>query len=230
MRVLLFALCGLTLVFTRASGQEGGVALAIVYDTSGSMKDSVRDKAGRATPKYVIGNRALEAVIDRVEAFARKQPEGAPKVQAGLFVFAAKGGREAVKFGPLDAEALRSWAKAFNNPHGPTPLGSAVEAAGNTLLGAKAAQRHVLVITDGMNTSGPDPASVLPKLNKAAEKTGSGLFFHFVAFDVKASVFAPIAKQGATLVAAADEKQLNDQLEFILEEKILLEKEEPKKK
>jgi hypothetical protein len=32
-----------------------------------------------------------------------------------------------------------------------------------------------------------------------------------------------------TVVGAADEKQLNQQLEFILEEKILLEKEEPKK-
>ena len=53
----------------------------------------------------------------------------------------------------------------------------------------------------------------------------------FVAFDVNANVFAPLKKLGVTVVGAADEKQLKSQLEFILEEKILLEKEPaPKKK
>ncbi len=37
-------------------------------------------------------------------------------------------------------------------------------------------------------------------------------------------------KAGVTVVGAADEKQLGQQLEFILEEKILLEKEAPTKK
>jgi hypothetical protein len=65
---------------------------------------------------------------------------------------------------------------------------------------------------------------VLPGLLRDAEKKGSILFTHFVAFDVAASVFAPLKKQGATVVGAADEKELNGQLDFILEEKILLEK------
>jgi len=176
-------------------------------------------------PKYVIGNRALEAVINRLETFQAKQPAGTPKLQAGLFVFDGKGAREAVQFGPFDPGALRDWAKGFAKPDGPTPLGAAVEAAGNVLLQSSAGKRHVLVITDGINTAGPDPAAVIPRLNKAAERKGAGISFHFIAFDVKANVFASVAKQGATLVAAADERQLKDQLEFILEEKILLEKE-----
>ena len=204
---------------------DAGIAIAMVYDTSGSMKDPVRDGSGGRTPKYVIGNRALAAVISRLEAFQAKQPAGTPKLQTGLFVFDGKGAREAVKFGPFDPGALRDWAKGFTKPDGPTPLGAAVEAAGNVLLESKAGKRHILVITDGINTAGPDPASVIPRLNKAAERKNGAIFFHFIAFDVKANVFAPVAKQGATLVAAADEKQLKDQLEFILEEKILLEKE-----
>jgi len=209
--------------------QEGGIALALVYDTSGSMKDPVRDSSGRRAPKYTIGNRALESVIARLEAFEAKQPGGTPKLQVGLFVFQGKGAREAVQFGPFNPGALREWAKGFANPDGPTPIGAAMEAAGKVLLQSAASQRHILVITDGINTAGPEPATVIPYLNKAAERKNTALFFHFIAFDVKANVFAPIAKQGATLVAAADEKQLNEQLEFILEEKILLEKEEPKK-
>ncbi len=52
---------------------------------------------------------------------------------------------------------------------------------------------------------------------------------HFVAFDVDAKQFAPLKKLGATVVGAADEKQLNTQLEYILQRKILLEEEEPVK-
>ena len=56
-------------------------------------------------------------------------------------------------------------------------------------------------------------------------KNGAPVYFHFVAFDVDARVFAGVKKNGATLVSASDEKQLNDKLSFVLEEKILLEKE-----
>ena len=38
---------------------EDGVALAIIYDTSGSMGEQVPDASGRNAPKYVIANRAL---------------------------------------------------------------------------------------------------------------------------------------------------------------------------
>jgi hypothetical protein len=44
-----------------------------------------------------------------------------------------------------------------------------------------------------------------------------------------AKVFSPLKKLGVTVVGAADETQLKQQLEFILEEKILLEKETPTK-
>src|SRR5206468_5435109 len=91
-------------------------------------------------------------------------------------------------------------------------------------LQSKLSQKHVLVITDGLNTIGPDPVTVVPQMNRAAAASGTVLFVHFVAFDVDAKVFAPLKKMGVTVVGAADETQLNRQLEFILEEKILLEK------
>src|SRR5215468_7636274 len=84
---------------------EEGVALAIIYDTSGSMRDPVQDKAGHSSPKYVIANRALIAITKRIQAFSTNNPSGAPrKIDAGLFVFNANSGaREAVKFGRFDA-------------------------------------------------------------------------------------------------------------------------------
>jgi hypothetical protein len=214
----------------RLAAAEEGVALAIVYDTSGSMNESVPDASGRKAPKYVIANRALTAVAQQLETFATNSATGAPrKIEAGLFVFHGEGVREAVKFGPFDAQALRNFARDFDKPSGNTPLGNALATASRAVFNSPLSRKHVLLITDGMNTAGPTPDAVLPRLKRQAEQKQTGLNVHFVAFDVDAKVFAPVKRLGATVVGAADEKQLNSQLDFILQRKILLEEEEPKK-
>jgi hypothetical protein len=211
-----------------ALAAEDGVALAIVYDTSGSMNESVPDASGKPAPKYLIANRALTAVAKQIESFATNNTAGAPrKIEAGLFVFHGEGVREAVKFGPFDAEAMRGFARTFNSPSGNTPLGNALAAASRAVFNSPLSRKHVLLITDGMNTAGPTPDAVLPKLKHQAEQKQATLSVHFVAFDVDAKVFAPVKKLGATVVGAADEKQLDSQLNFILQRKILLEEEEP---
>src|SRR5688500_14583426 len=77
-----------------------GVAIAIVLDTSGSMKESVRDGKGGRSPKYVIGNRALKSVVAKIEQFATNAPNRT--VHAGLFIFSGEGAQEVVKFGKFD--------------------------------------------------------------------------------------------------------------------------------
>ena len=221
------AVWGSSALLARAA-EEDGVALAIVYDTSGSMKEAVRDATGKLAPKYVIANRALEAVARRVETFATNTAAGGPrKIQAGLFVFAGNGARPAIPFGPFNAQAFHSWARTFSTPSGGTPLGTAVDAAGAAVLNSGLTRKHVLVITDGINTVKPDPAEVMPALKRQAEQKQTGLSVHFIAFDVDAKVFDGVKKLGATVVGAANETQLNTQLEFILAKKILLEDEDP---
>jgi hypothetical protein len=207
------------------AADKDGVAVAIVYDTSGSMKEPVRDGAGKLTPKYVIANRSLVNIADRVEGFmTNSTANGSRTVHAGLFVFEGNGAKQAVAFGPFKAAAFRQWADQFSSPNGGTPLGNAVSAASQVVLQSGLTRKHVLVITDGNNTLGPAPAAIMPPLMK------TDLSIHFIAFDVDASVFASVKKLGATVVAAADERQLNSQLDFIMEQKILLEAEEPVKK
>lgn len=228
----LFVLSLAGLSTARASGSEDdGVALAIIYDTSGSMKDPVPDESGHKSAKYLIANRALLDVTRQIEALATNNSAGgAPrKLNTGLFIFQGERAREAVKFGPFDAVALREWALHFSHPDGNTPLGNTLAVAGRTVLKSPLARKHVLVITDGMNTVGPEPARVLPSLQKQAAQSGTSLSVHFVAFDVAAKVFAPVKRLGATVVAAENEAQLNSQLQFILQRKILLEEEEPPK-
>ncbi len=226
-----FALAALILDANRAFAAEpDGVALAIVYDTSGSMRETVQGRAGQVEPKYVVANRALIAVVRQLQAFATNTVAGSPRtLHAGLFVFQGAGARAVVPLGPLDAEALEKWANGFNRPDGNTPLGNALNAAGQAVLQSPLPRKHVLIITDGMNTAGPRPEVVLPTLQKRAASAQAGIAVHFVAFDVDARVFEPVKKLGATVVGAADEKQLNTQLDFILQKKILLEDEEPPK-
>src|SRR5688572_15478138 len=213
-------------LFSLTASAAEGVAIAIVLDTSGSMRGVVRDGKGGRSPKFEIGNRALKSVVGKIEQFATNAPNRT--VQAGLFTFSGDGAREVVKFGKFDANAMRDWLQKYPGPQSGTPLGRALERASEAVLKSDLPQKHVLVITDGENTVGPDPSQVLPRLIKQAERTGTILFTHFIAFDVAANVFAPLKRQGATVVAAADEKQLNQQLDFVLEEKILLEKDDKK--
>ena len=228
---VLIALAVLGQGTTGNAAEEDGVALAIIYDTSGSMHDSVRDSTGHSSPKYVIANRALSAVVRQIQAFASNQAGGAPrKVEAGLFVFQGDSAREAVKFGPFDASALDDFARKFSSPSGNTPLGNSLTVATRRVLSSPLSRKHVLIITDGMNTEGPTPAEVMPRLLRQAQEKQATVSVHFVAFDVAAKVFDPVKKLGATVVGASDEKQLNTQLEYILQRKILLEEEEPVKK
>jgi len=211
-------------------GAEEGVALAIIYDTSGSMKEPVPDASGGSAPKYVIANRALLAVTRQLQAFASNSVSGSPrKLHAGLFIFQGEHAREVIKLGPFDPSAFESWATHFSSPNGNTPLGNALTTATRAVLDSPMSRKHVLVITDGVNTAGPTPRVVLPRLKQQAEQQHANLSVHFVAFDVDARQFAPLKRLGATVVGAADEKQLDSQLQFILQQKILLEDEEPTK-
>lgn len=210
-----------------AADKEEGIALAIIYDTSGSMRDPVPDQNGGKTAKYVIANRALLSVANQLETFSTNTTSGASrKLNTALFVFQGQGAKQVIKFGPFDASAMREWANSFSTPGGNTPLGNALNAAGQCVLSSSLPHKHVLVITDGINTAGPQPSAILPRLKKQAEQNGVSLSVHFIAFDVAAQVFDPIRKQGATVVSASDEKQLNSQLDYILQRQILLEEEE----
>ena len=214
---------------SRAAAEEG-VALAIIYDTSGSMKETVKDASGKPTAKYLIANRALTSIAREIQGFSSKTSNGPRKVEAGVFIFDHDHAKEVVKYGAFDQTAIENWAKGFSNPSGSTPLGNALTEASKPVIESALSRKHILVITDGINTAGPAPDKVLPKLLKRSMDKGSSLGVHFVAFDVDAKVFDGVKKQGATVVAAADEKQLDSQLQYILEKKILLEDEEPAKK
>lgn len=212
---------------TSAPGREG-VALAIIFDTSGSMKDGVPDKDGKQSPKYVIAKRALKSVADRLDLFV-KSGEGAKRELAMCLITFQNGrAKEQIPFGPFDAAQIRKFVAGFGAPSGGTPLGESIRLGVRRVMNSPLSRKHVLVITDGINSVGPEPAAVLPALQRQAEELNTFVGYHFIAFDVDAALFSGVKKLGATVVGAADERQLGEQLNSILKEKILLEEEEPR--
>jgi hypothetical protein len=179
------------------------------------------------SPRNTSSPAELTAVLDRLQALRSGQTGTSPVIDAGMVVFEGDHAGIAVKCRRFDPQPFRDWLARHKSLTRGTPLGDAVRLAGETVLQSSLPRKHVLVITDGINTRGPDPKMTLPTIQGEAERKQSAVSFHFVAFDVNAAEFTAMKKLGATVVAAADEKQLDSQLHFIMEKKILLEDEEP---
>jgi len=113
------------------------------------------------------------------------------------------------------------WARDFRRPDGGTPLGLAIQEAETQLAGSPNLHKHILVITDGESNAGITPDQAVHKLRTSTNP----IPVYFVAFDVSASVFSKAKSEGATVVSASNEAQLNTQINTILGQKILLEAE-----
>src|SRR6188472_3580035 len=69
----------------QAEVEEGlGAAVAILVDTSGSMKQNA---PGDSRPKYVVAQEALEAMLDATDAFVAKRPDFPIKI--GVYSFSS---------------------------------------------------------------------------------------------------------------------------------------------
>jgi hypothetical protein len=220
--VLIIALV-MSCAYTTSARGDDGIGVAIVYDLSGSMQQTVRDRDGNNTPKHIIAKRALLAVVDRLQKYADTAKD--KKLEVGLLVYTDGKVKEALPLRQFKAQVFRDWAESAPKPNGGTPIGDSLRVATNQLMASPSSHKHIVVITDGENTAGPDPAKVLPAIQKETQAKGAYVSVHFVAFDVAAKVFDPLKKLDVTVVSAADEQQLNAQLSYVLQEKILVEQE-----
>ena len=198
-----------------------GIAVCIVYDGSGSMKDLVPGANQQPTPKFVIANKAVGSIIRQLVAFS--QDKHVP-VQAGLVYFVdghIHEGISLVDLTPATGGSFTDWTRKFTQPSGGTPLGLAIQAARHQLDRSSSLHKHILVITDGVSNQGISPDRVVHEIGASAHP----IPVYFVAFDVAAKVFAPAKAEGATVVSASNEAQLNVEINHILGQKILLEAE-----
>jgi Mg-chelatase subunit ChlD len=203
--------------------RQPGIALVVLVDTSGSMRDAVPAAGGGTSPKIAIARKAVLGLVSRAEAFARANPERT--VRLAIREFSTRPPqqlcRPVVEMGAPDLAAARGPVEAMM-PEGGTPIGEAMRAAQRELDQAGLASSHLIVVTDGENTDGPGPGEVARELARQPIERRPSIYF--VAFDVAAAVFSPVQQAGGLVLPAANERELSDTLDVILGEKVLVEK------
>ena len=200
-----------------------GLAAAILIDVSGSMRETVLNERGAREEKIEIARRAARDLIEQFERYALDHA-GEP-VMVGLFEFSRRDNesdcRPIVPMGRPDRAQAES-AIAGLQADGDTPIGSAMITAKHALDSVHLARRHLLVVTDGENTAGPDPGRVTLAIGRRPEAERPSIYF--VAFDIEASRFASVRDAGGLVLSAANARELNDTLDSLLRGKILVEK------
>ena len=199
----------------QAEVEEGlGAAVAILIDTSGSM----RDKApGDARPKFVVAHEALEAMLDATDAFVAKRPDFPIKI--GLYTFSSSV-RTLRSIQPYDRNAIRAALATLPQPGGGTAIGDAMREARPDLYRAGVFRKYLLVVTDGDNTNGLPPDEVAREIFRKSE---GAVQVYFVAFDTSPEKFAFLKEVGGDVIGAGTGAELRQALDGIYQGKILAE-------
>jgi Mg-chelatase subunit ChlD len=199
----------------QAEAEEGlGAAIAILVDTSGSMKERA---PGDSRPKYVVAQGALEAMLDATDAFVAKRPDFPIKV--GIYSFSSTAHRQ-LAIQPYDRAALRATIDGLPRPGGGTAIGDAMREARPDLYRAGVFRKYLLVVTDGENRNGRPPDDVAREIFRKSE---GAVRIYFVAFDTSPQKFAFLKDVGGDVIGAASAPELGAALDGIYQGKILAE-------
>ena len=198
-----------------------GVAAAILIDVSGSME---KRAGGRSAPvKIEVARRAALDLVAQFERYAADHP--AEPVLLGIYEFSGRDGepdcREVVAMGPPN-RATAALAIGRMRAKGGTPIGDAMITGKHALDATGLSRRHLLVITDGENTSGHEPDDVATAIGRRPEAERPSIYF--VAFDIEESRFNSVRDAGAMVLGAATGKELGETLNSLLRGQILIEK------
>jgi Mg-chelatase subunit ChlD len=189
-----------------AEPQKEGIAIAIVIDTSGSMKDPVNGGV-----KIELAKKSVAEVAQLCQAYAASSPER--PIQISLYQFES----ETKNIFPLSApDVSKATTEAQKlTPGGGTALGSAVIAAKADLDASGFKTRRIVVITDGESNEGPDPTSVAMAIE--AQAPGERCGVSVIAFDVNAGVFAGVKQHGWKIYSASNAAELSKELGILIE-------------
>ena len=199
----------------QAEVEEGvGAAVAILVDTSGSMKEPA---PGDTRPKYVVAREALEAMLDATDAFIARRPDFPIKI--GIYTFSS-GVRLQRPIQPYDKAAVRATIENLPRPGGGTAIGDAMREARPDLYRAGVFRKYLLVVTDGDNTNGRSPDEVAREIFRKSE---GAVQTYFVAFDTSPEKFAFLKEAGGDVIGAGTGAELKTALDGIYQGKILAE-------
>jgi len=199
----------------QADVEEGlGAAVAILVDTSGSMRD---DAPGDSRPKYVVAREALETMLDATDAFVAKRPDFPIKI--GIYSFSSHVSTQ-LPIRAYDRAAVRDALTGLPRPGGGTAIGEAMRAARPDLYHAGVFRKYLLVVTDGDNTAGRSPDDVAREIFR---KSDGAVQIYFIAFDTSPEKFAFLKDAGGDVIGAGNATELRTALDGVYQGRILAE-------
>jgi Mg-chelatase subunit ChlD len=199
----------------QAEVEEGlGAAVAILVDTSGSMKERA---PGDSRAKAVVAREAIESMLDATDAFIARRPDFPIKI--GVYSFSS-GVRTLRTIQPYDRAAIRQALSNLPGPGGGTAIGDAMREARPDLYRAGVFRKYLMVVTDGDNTNGRSPEDVAREI---WGKSQGGVQVYFVAFDTAPEKFGFLKETGGDVIAAGTGAELKSALDGIYQGKILAE-------
>lgn len=198
-----------------AKAEPDTVGIFFCLDTSGSMGQKVGDKR-----KIDISKESMRQVFAEIAAYAKANPK--KKVKVGLCSFADRA-NVIEPLGPFDQAKLERAIEPLQ-PQGGTAIGDAMATAVRELVKAGAANRAVIVMTDGENTKGTAPEHVVEAImqnSNTNQVTTGDIALFLVAFDVNAKVFDGVKQARASVKEAKDQKSLQGMLKEVVDEVLL---------
>jgi hypothetical protein len=197
--------------------QKPGTAVVLIVDTSGSMKVDVSDGSGGRKPKYEIAADVIQQVIDSTDAYLEKNP--VVHMEFGLFSFSSRV-NQCLPIGKFNRKTAMAAVGKVPPPNGGTAIGRAMAEGFRALYSTGCVRKYLVCVTDGENTSGPDPRRIAAEL---FERTGGEVEIHFVAFDISSARFRFLDNVNGYVAEAADGVQLSERLTEIYQKRILAE-------
>ncbi|MEO7455053.1 MAG: vWA domain-containing protein [Gemmatimonadaceae bacterium] len=199
----------------KSTVDEGlGVSVVIVLDNSGSMRDRA---SGDKRPKTELAKEAIERALDATEAAIVKRPDY--PINVSLIVFSSETST-ILRMQAYNRDSVRAAITRLPKPRGGTAIGDAMIEAKQALYNAGTFRKVMLVVTDGENTDGRDPAGVAQEI---FARSDGGVGMYFVAFDTDAEKFGFLRAVKGDVVAAQNGAALASSLADLYEGKVLAE-------
>jgi Mg-chelatase subunit ChlD len=198
--------------------KKDGIAIVLLVDASGSMTDVVKEPSGMQSAKIDIAKRTAKRVLENINAFRTKNPDA--DIQMAIYQF---NNNSIVPLIPMNSAASSGAEEAIDDltAEGNTPIGNAIAVAKRTINDSEMKSGNIIIISDGENTSGPEPEEAMRAMSLLPYEDRAHVYL--VAFDMNASVFDNVKKEGAMVSEAQNDTELQQTMDYILYKKILVE-------
>jgi hypothetical protein len=207
-----------------ASQDDLGVSIVIALDCSGSMADKLA-ASSESTPKYKIAAESLSEVVAFLENFYKTKIRGQGiALKLGLLRFNSEV-KVLYKLSEMDdkhfseIKAITAQPELFS-PDGKTAIGETLKVGTEMLAQSGTIFKSLIIITDGENTYGEQPDTVLQAIvdsrnNKSTKDFPvftNSILVSFVGFDVESDTFSNLKGIGSRVMSAANKTALDDSL------------------